>query len=47
MIDKFLYGGEGITVVKFKVAEDAIGGIFVGKGEYNDMFQCAVTYIIM
>jgi len=34
VIDKFLYGGEGITVVKFKVAEDAIGGI-VGKGGSN------------
>eukprot|EP00956_Cyclotella_meneghiniana_P002836 scaffold3355_cov27-Cyclotella_meneghiniana.AAC.1 len=46
VIDKFLYGGEGITVVKFKVAEDAIGGI-VGKGEYNDMIPCAITSIIM
>jgi hypothetical protein len=32
-VEEFLYGGEGITVIKFKVPEDAIGGI-VGKGQY-------------
>jgi polyribonucleotide nucleotidyltransferase len=30
-VEEFLYGGEGITVIKFKVPEDAIGSI-VGKG---------------
>ena len=31
-VEEFLYGGEGIAVIKFKVPEDAIGSI-VGKGE--------------
>ncbi|KAL3801560.1 hypothetical protein ACHAWO_001365 [Cyclotella atomus] len=33
-VEEFLYGGEGITVIKFKVPEDAIGSI-VGKGGDN------------